>query len=145
MVSQLEAEIERLQQELRTFAVTKQHTPAITDAEVPMLDIATPSGDYGSASKEMKPEVPQQHRASSSSDGQPPLTDLVRAIAGQQDALLHLCRNSTETSILVIRSSGVCNRAGQVPAAHKSRKMDIPGLEDPENLDMVTFSDWKER
>ena len=24
-------------------------------------------------------------------------------------------------------------------------KMDIPGLEDPENLDMVTFSDWKAR
>ena len=146
VVSQLEAEIERLQQELRTLAVTEQHMPAITDAEVPMLDIATPSGDYASASKEMKPEVPRQHPASSSSDGgQPPLTDLVRAIVGQQEALLHLCRNSTGTSILPIHSSGVRNGAGQVLAAHKSRKMDIPGLEDPENLDMVTFSDWKAR
>ena len=77
-LTELEAEIERLQQELRTLAVTEQHTPAITDTEVPMLDIDTPSGDYGSASKERKPEVPRQHPASSSSDGgQPPLTDLV--------------------------------------------------------------------
>ena len=116
------SEVERLQQSIRCEMSMSIDDGSRND-HVP--EISTPNGE----------------------EREPTLAEIVRAMNGQQEVLLNLCRNVSESRTPMPRhSSPIPLRSSEAGiSSRKSRKMVTPVLEDPYAIDMVQFNDWETR
>ena len=114
------SEVERLQQS-RHWEMSMSIDDSSRNDHVP--EISTPKGE------------------------EPTLAEIVRAMNGQQEVLLNLCRNVSESCTPLPRhSSPIPLRSSEAGIrSQKSRRMATPVLEDPYTIDIVQFNDWETR
>ena len=78
---------------------------------------------------------------------EPTLMEIARAMNGQQEVLLKLCRNVSETRTPLPRHwSPIPLRSPEAGiSSRKSRKMATPVFEDPDTINTVQFNNWETR